>query len=141
MVTFESQPTSSSRGLGRANPKLDIMDTQSLILGPVSTPTPSIDAGRETPAVTYRPNTNSASMSSLRDLGFQTPTYTTTMPRGPFLQRQLYGDYQNNNHEPAPPIRPRKPPRLIHYPTLSRNNYAMGELKTGCKMQKQTFDF
>ena len=73
---------------------------------------------------------NSASMSSLRDVGFQnvpTPTYTTTMPRGPFLQRHFSGisphDVQNNNNEP-PPIRPRKPPRLIHYAqgTLTRNN-------------------
>ena len=74
-------------------------------------------------------------MSSLRDLGFQsapTPTYTTTMPRGPFLQRHFSGisphDLQNNN-EP-PPIRPRKPPRLIHYAqgggtsTLTRNNFS-----------------
>ena len=123
--------------MGRANSSLDSSsnaskyDTQSLILGPVSTPTPSIDAGRETPAVTYRQNiANSASMSSLRDLGFQsaqTPTYTTTMPRGPFLQRHFSGisphDMQNNNNEP-PPVRPRKPPRLIHYAqgTLTRNN-------------------
>ena len=41
--------------MGRANSSLESKyDTQSLILGPVSTPTPSIDAGRETPAVTYR---------------------------------------------------------------------------------------
>merc|ERR1712141_131027 len=88
-----------------------------------------MDAGRETPAVTYRVGGNSASMSSLRELGFQsapTPTYTTTMPRGPFLQRHFSGisphDLQNNN-EP-PPIRPRKPPRLIHYAqgTLARTN-------------------
>ena len=73
-------------------------------------------------------------MSSLRDLGFQsapTPTYTTTMPRGPFLQRHFSGisphDLQNNN-EP-PPIRPRKPPRLIHYAqgTLTRNNFTLGK--------------
>jgi hypothetical protein len=78
---------------------------------------------------------NSASMSSLRDLGFQsapTATYTTTMPRGPFLQRHFSGisshDLQNNN-EP-PPIRPRKPPRLIHYAqggTLTRNNFTLGK--------------
>ena len=75
-------------------------------------------------------------MSSLRDLGFQsapTPTYTTTMPRGPFLQRHFSGisshDLQNNN-EP-PPIRPRKPPRLIHYAqggTLTRNNFTLGKI-------------
>ena len=120
-VIFNQQPTSSSLGMGRAADKLD---TQSLIVGPVSTPTPSIDAGRETPAVMYRPNNNnSASLSSLRDISY---TYTTTMPRGPFLQRHFSPDLQNNNNEP-PPIRPRKPPRLIHYAqggTLTRNNYS-----------------
>ena len=118
--------------MGRAIQDPSKLDTQSLIVGPVSTPTPSMDAGRETPAVTYRVG-NSASMSSLRELGFQsapTPTYTTTMPRGPFLQRHFSGisphDLQNNN-EP-PPIRPRKPPRLIHYAqgTLTRNNFTLG---------------
>jgi len=134
-VIFQRQPTSSSHGMGRASDPSKL-DTQSLIVCPVSTPTPSIDAGRETPAVTYRVN-NSASMSSLRDLGFQsapTPTYTTTMPRGPFLQRHFSGisshDLQNNN-EP-PPIRPRKPPRLIHYAqggTLTRNNFTLGTVE------------
>ena len=113
--------------MGRAADKLD---TQSLIVGPVSTPTPSIDlAGRETPAaVMYRlpnNNNNSASLSSLRDISSY--TYTTTMPRGPFLQRHFSPDLTNNNNEP-PPIRPRKPPRLIHYAqgtsTLTRNNFS-----------------
>ena len=81
-------------------------------------------------------------MSSLRDLGFQsapTPTYTTTMPRGPFLQRHFSGisshDLQNNN-EP-PPIRPRKPPRLIHYAqggTLTRNNFTLGKIHIFCQI-------
>jgi len=133
-IIFQRQPTSSSHGMGRASDPSKL-DTQSLIVGPVSTPTPSIDAGRETPAVSYRVG-NSASMSSLRDLGFQsapTPTYTTTMPRGPFLQRHFSGisphDLQNNN-EP-PPIRPRKPPRLIHYAqgTLTRNNFTLGTVE------------
>ena len=127
-ITFDQQPTSSSLGMGRAADKLD---TQSLIVGPVSTPTPSIDmAGRETPAtVMYRlpNNNNSASLSSLRDISSYN-VYTTTMPRGPFLQRHFSPDLQNNN-EP-PPIRPRKPPRLIHYAqgggtsTLTRNNFS-----------------
>ena len=124
-ITFDPQPTSSSLGMGRAADKLD---TQSLIVGPVSTPTPSIDmAGRETPAVMYSrlpSNNNSASLSSLRDISSY--TYTTTMPRGPFLQRHFSPDLQNNNNEP-PPIRPRKPPRLIHYAqggTLTRNNFS-----------------
>ena len=52
-VIFQRQPTSSSHGMGRASDPSKL-DTQSLIVCPVSTPTPSIDAGRETPAVTYR---------------------------------------------------------------------------------------
>ena len=52
-IIFQRQPTSSSHGMGRASDPSKL-DTQSLIVGPVSTPTPSIDAGRETPAVSYR---------------------------------------------------------------------------------------
>ena len=83
--------------------------------------------GRDTPMMIFKSNpANSASLSSLRDLNQYQPTsYTTTMPRGPYLQRHfgtISHDLQNNN-EP-PPIRPRKPPRLIHYAqsSLARTN-------------------
>jgi hypothetical protein len=76
-VVFQQQPTSSSLGMGRAGSNYD---TQSLILGPVSTPTPSVDGGRDTPATN---NNYGASLSSLRDMNnYQMPSYTTTMPRG-----------------------------------------------------------
>merc|ERR1711899_117645 len=46
-IIFQRQPTSSSHGMGRAIQDPSKLDTQSLIVGPVSTPTPSMDAGRE----------------------------------------------------------------------------------------------
>jgi len=128
-VVFQQQPTSSSLGMGKASTidKKPSFDTQSLILGPASTPIPSLDPGRDTPMMIFKSNSaNSASLSSLRDVNhFQSVPYTTTMPRGPYLQRHfgtISHDLQNNN-EP-PPIRPRKPPRLIHYAqsSLTRSN-------------------
>lgn len=127
-IVFQQHPTSSSIGMGRASSRIEkSFDTQSLIIS--STPTPTVDNSNH---VSFR--SNSASLSSLRDLNNFTqpiPTYTATMPRGPYLQRHFAGilashDLQNNNNnnEP-PPIRPRKPPRLIHFAqgTLTRNGY------------------
>ena len=47
-VVFQQQPTSSSIGMGRASviDKKQSFDTQSLILGPASTPIPSMDPGK-----------------------------------------------------------------------------------------------
>ena len=88
-------------------------------------------SGRDTPMMIFKSNTaNSASLSSLRDVNhFQSVPYTTTMPRGPYLQRHfgtISHDLQNNN-EP-PPIRPRKPPRLIHYAQSSLTRSNLGNL-------------
>ena len=46
-VVFQQQPTSSSLGMGKASTidKKPSFDTQSLILGPASTPIPSLDPG------------------------------------------------------------------------------------------------
>ena len=88
-------------------------------------------SGRDTPMMIFKSNSaNSASLSSLRDVNhFQSVPYTTTMPRGPYLQRHfgtISHDLQNNN-EP-PPIRPRKPPRLIHYAQSSLTRSNLGKL-------------
>ena len=139
------QPTSSSLGMGRASSynttsnSQRSFDSQSLIVGPIASPAPSVDGGRDTPATynNYSVNkSSSASLSSLRDIN---SCYTTTMPRGPYLQRHFgnlvstntnggMNDVLGLNNNDPPPVRPRKPPRLLQY--IHRQPYPTGSTGT-----------